>query len=76
MRQRLQKRLQELKSELEAGHKVLANIDERRTNLEHTMLRIQGAIQVLEEELANDNGASEGASEPIAVLESDVLEPE
>lgn len=75
MRQQLQNRLQELKAELEEGHKVLANINERRTNLEQTIFRIQGAVQVLEEELAKNNGESEGLSESIAVLESDVLTP-
>lgn len=52
MKQQLQHRLQELKQEFESGQKVLAELKEKKTNIQNTLLRIQGAIQVLEEELA------------------------
>jgi hypothetical protein len=52
MQAQLQQRLQELKAEYEAGQKMLAELEARQTNLQHTLLRISGAIQVLEEELA------------------------
>jgi uncharacterized coiled-coil protein SlyX len=64
MEQRLQQRLQQLKSEFESGQKVLADLDAKQIEVRNTLLRIQGAIQVLEEELANYNGAS---SEPEAI---------
>jgi hypothetical protein len=52
MREQLEQRLEALKAELTIGEKILADLDEKRTNLRETLLRISGAIQVLEEELA------------------------
>lgn len=49
MKEHLEIRLRELKAEFESGQKVLADLDARRDNLRETMLRISGAIQVLEE---------------------------
>jgi predicted nuclease with TOPRIM domain len=51
MKKQLEQRLKELKDEFEAGRKMLAEIEAKRTNLQETLLRISGAIQVLEEEL-------------------------
>jgi hypothetical protein len=51
MRERLEQRVKELRQEYEAGQKVLAELQERQTNIQNTLLRISGAIQVLEEEL-------------------------
>ncbi|MCL6590409.1 MAG: gp58-like family protein [Firmicutes bacterium] len=52
MREQLEKRLQELKAEFESGQKMLAELEAKEANLKSTMLRISGAIQILEEELA------------------------
>ncbi len=52
MRTQLEARLQQLKAEYEAGKKALADLEAKEANLRETMLRISGAIQVLEEELA------------------------
>lgn len=49
MRDRLTQRLTELKAEFENGQKMLADVDARRTELKDTLLRISGAILVLEE---------------------------
>lgn len=49
MKETLEKRLADLKSEHEAGQKMLAELDARRTQLVQTMLRIEGAIEVLQE---------------------------
>ena len=51
MKQQIQNRLQELKTEFESGQKVLAELEAKQANVQNTLLRIQGAIQVLEEEL-------------------------
>ena len=51
MRGQLEQRLNSLKTELETGEKMLADLDAKRANLRETLLRISGAIQVLEEEL-------------------------
>jgi hypothetical protein len=52
MKEELETRLAELKSEFEAGKNMLADLETKRAELESTLLRISGAIQVLEELLA------------------------
>ena len=52
MREQLQKRLEELKAEFEAGQQMLNELETKRESLRQTLLRISGAIQILEEELA------------------------
>ncbi|WP_424099669.1 hypothetical protein [Moorena producens] len=73
MKEQLEKRLTQLKAEFESGQKVLADLEAKQGNVRETLLRIQGAIQVLEEELAKPNGA---ASEPenVEVLETEAIE--
>ena len=55
MRERLEQRLQELKAEYEAGQQMLAELEAKQANLRETLLRISGAVQVLEEELSEAN---------------------
>jgi uncharacterized protein (DUF3084 family) len=45
----MNERLEELRRELEKGQQEMARLDLRRQELRDTMLRISGAIQVLEE---------------------------
>jgi predicted nuclease with TOPRIM domain len=52
VQEQLQKRLQSLKAEYEAGQQVLASLEAKKAGLRETLIRISGAIQVLEEELA------------------------
>jgi septal ring factor EnvC (AmiA/AmiB activator) len=52
MREQLAQRLNALQAELEAGEKMMADLEAKRANWRDTLLRISGAIQVLEEELA------------------------
>ena len=59
MKERLEKRVVELKSEYEAGQKMLADLEKKQTELEATMLRISGAIQVIEEMLAQEQKEAE-----------------
>lgn len=54
MRQQLEQRLATLKEEFQAGQTMLAELETKRENLNATLLRISGAIQVLEEELARE----------------------
>lgn len=65
MRAQLEKRLQELRSEFDAGQKMLADLEARQVQLRETMLRISGAIQVVEELLAAEpaQGGQQGAGE-------------
>ena len=52
MREHLERRLAELEGEFRAGQKTMLELESGRTNLRETLLRISGAIQVLEEVLA------------------------
>jgi len=61
MKERLEKRLKELKDEFDSGQKMLADLEAKRIELQKTLLRITGAIQVLEEELAKCDDQSSGA---------------
>ncbi len=60
MKEQLAKRLQELKNEFETGQKTLAELEAREANLRETLLRISGAIQVLEEELEKSEQKTDG----------------
>ncbi len=51
MREKLERRLEELKKEFYAGKARMADLEEQQLTLQQTLLRISGAIQVLEEEL-------------------------
>ena len=54
MKERLEQRLTELKAEHESGQKMLADLEARRAELCDTLLRISGAVLVLEEELGRE----------------------
>ncbi len=49
IKKQLDQRLQSLKTEFESGQKMLAELEAKQTNLRETLLRISGAIRVLEE---------------------------
>ena len=55
MKQQLEQRLKELRAEFESGQRTLGEMEIKQANLRNTLLRISGAIQVLEEELAREN---------------------
>lgn len=77
MKTTLEERLKSLKTEYEAGQKAMAELDAKQASLQATLLRISGAIQVLEEllnaasddALATSNNAKESvdASEEISI---------
>jgi hypothetical protein len=54
MKERLRNRLQGLKTEYEAGRKMLIELESKRDVLTQTLLRISGAIQVIEELLSSE----------------------
>lgn len=58
MQQRLEQRLTQLKAEFEAGQKQLGDLEAQANALRSTLLRIAGAIQVLEEELSYERGGN------------------
>lgn len=55
MKEKLETRLASLRQEYSAGQEQLRKLEERRNDLQQTMLRITGAIQVLEEAIADEN---------------------
>ena len=52
MREQVEQRVSELKAEQQKGQQLLAELEGRQAELRQTLLRIGGAIQVLEELLA------------------------
>ena len=61
MRPKLETRLSELKTEYETGQKQVQQLEHQLLTLRETMLRISGAIMVLEEMLS--------ASTPLTVVD-------
>lgn len=57
MEEQLQKRLEELKKDFEIGQARLKELETEQAYVRETMLRISGAIQVLEEALRNNKKA-------------------
>lgn len=67
MRDRLEARLKDLKAEFEKGQQQLSDLESQSAALRNMLLRISGAIQVLEEELTAEtpaiaNGHQENAN--------------
>jgi hypothetical protein len=73
MQAQLEQRLGELKAEFEAGQQMLAELEAKQLNLQQTLLRISGAIQVLEELLASVAPPAVNGSKP-AVLAGQAVE--
>jgi predicted nuclease with TOPRIM domain len=78
IQEQLQQRLQSLKTEYATGQNMLADLEAKQAHLRDTLLRISGAIQVLEEMLteapeatAPENG---GADYPIVPTEVGAIE--
>lgn len=61
MREQLQRRLEELKKEFNAGRARVTELEQQQTTLHQTLFRISGAIQVLEEELKADQTREESS---------------
>ena len=64
MNETIEARLAELRGERDRGEEMLAELQARQAALRDTLLRIQGAIQVLEELQQSAGGAD--ADEPPA----------
>lgn len=64
MNETIEARLAELRGERERGEEMLAELQARQAALRDTLLRIQGAIQVLEE--LQQSAAGADADEPPA----------
>jgi hypothetical protein len=64
MRDQLEQRLKQLRPEFEAGQKMLAELEANQANVRETMLRISGAIQVLEELLVQADQPAPAPGQP------------
>ena len=64
MREQIERRLAELQAEYESGQNLLTNLNQQRTNLQQTVLRISGAMQVLDE-LLRASDADEASVEGV-----------
>ncbi|MEZ4447988.1 MAG: hypothetical protein R3B09_00830 [Nannocystaceae bacterium] len=53
---KVHERLESLQREYESGQKLLAELDARRQTLTSTLLRIEGAMTVLRELMADESG--------------------
>ena len=67
MKEQLEQRLQELRKEFESGQKVLADLENRKTEIQNTLLRISGAMQVLEELLGQKAESASDGVEPFEI---------
>lgn len=70
MKENLQKRLEELKKEFESGQQMLAELDAKKENLRNTLLRISGAIQVIQEQVGS------GGSDDDSLMDESSIVPE
>ncbi len=59
MKEQLQQRLDELKREYESGQQMMTDLERRQSELQQTLLRISGAIQVLEELIQQEDKAED-----------------
>lgn len=72
MKQQLEQRLKELKAEFESGQKMLSELEAKQANLRNTLLRISGAIQVLEEELTKEGRISSSEMQGTALQDESI----
>ncbi len=54
MKDKLEQRLAALEAEHQAGERLLAELDAKRQSLTETLLRIEGAMQVLREMISEE----------------------
>ena len=76
MKEQLERRLGDLKAEYEAGQKMLADLEGRQVTLRQTLLRIAGAVQVLEEELGRTEEPPPDAAPAVPTPENGAQEAE
>ncbi|NOK17266.1 hypothetical protein [Corallococcus carmarthensis] len=63
MKDAIEQRLASLQSEYEAGQKMLAELEAKRSQLTTTLLRIEGAMQVLREVLTPEQPAADNVTD-------------
>lgn len=76
MKQEIELRLQSLKDEFTAGQKILADLEAKQASVRDTLIRINGAVQILEELLAEATTEPDLDSSNGKVPEPDYVFPE
>jgi septal ring factor EnvC (AmiA/AmiB activator) len=66
MLEQFHRRLVALKQEYQSSQAAMAELDAKRSHLRDTMLRLSGAIQVLEEELVRAQSSTDATASSIA----------
>ena len=74
MQEQLEHRLQQLQQEYESGQQMLTDLDAKRANLQQTLLRISGAMQVLQELLSAEGPTTNRLEASEAVQETATFE--
>ncbi len=74
MQAQVEQRLQQLQQEYESGQQMLADLDAKRANLQQTLLRISGAMQVLQELLSAEGPTTNSIEASEAVQETATFE--
>jgi len=64
MRERLEQRLRELRAEFEKGEQTLQDLETQAATVRQMLLRISGAVQVLEEILDDKDEPQQDGVEP------------
>lgn len=75
MRKQLEKRLNVLKTEFESGQAMMTELQNRLANLRETLLRINGAIQVIEEELKKESEQTESQDKVYPLEKMEISKP-
>ncbi len=57
MKKQMEKRLKELRDEFDSGQQMITETEASLANMRTSMLRISGAVQVLEEQLGLETAA-------------------
>lgn len=75
MREHIQARLELLRQELTKGQVELQKVESQRTYLQETLLRISGAIQVLEELLTEEQPAEQNGKVATSASKTQLAPP-
>ena len=59
MRERIEERLRMLNAEFKAGQEILTDLETRQADVRNTLIRISGAIRILEELLTPEETSSQ-----------------
>jgi hypothetical protein len=64
MREQIEQRLSALQAEFKSGQEILNDLEQKQLDLRGTLIRISGAIQVLEELLSKESPSLINSSAP------------